>query len=201
MSDYAVAMLGPSLAAALADEAPGVRLRFSPNTPQLVDNALTSMTNIDLLVMPHGYTDGLSHLDLYRDEWVCLVSTENPDVGAELTIDHLRSMPWVATYHGPTAATPASRQMRMLGIEPHTQVVTESFLTVPALVAGTPRVALLQRRLADTIPAHIGVRAFPCPFDVGPLVEAIWWHPMYDDDPEHQYLRGVLIRVADGLRS
>ena len=91
--------------------------------------------------------------------------------------------------------------MRMLGIEPRVQVVTENFLTVPALVAGTPRIALLQRRLADGIPAEMRVRALPCPFDVGPLVEAIWWHPMYDDDPEHQYLRDVLIRVAAGLTS
>ena len=159
------------------------------------------MTNIDLLVMPHGFTDGLSHHDLYRDDWVCLVSADNPDVGDELTIEHLRAMPWVASYHGPTAATPASRQMRMLGIEPRVQVVTENFLTVPALVAGTARVALLQRRLADDIPAELGVRVLPCPFDVGPLVEAIWWHPMYDDDPEHQYLRDVLIRVAGRLTS
>jgi DNA-binding transcriptional LysR family regulator len=80
-------------------------------------------------------------------------------------------------------------------------VVTENFLTVPALVAGTPRVALLQRRLADDIPAEVGVRVLPCPFDVAPLVEAIWWHPMYDNDPEHQYLRDVLIRVAERLTS
>ena len=84
------------------------------------------MTNIDLLVMPNGFTDGLSHHDLYSDTWVCLVSADNPDVADELTIEHLRTMPWVASYHGPTAATPASRQMRMLGIEPHVQVVTET---------------------------------------------------------------------------
>lgn len=199
MSDYGVAVLGASLAAALAIEAPRATLRFTPNTPEVVNTALTSMTNIDLLVMPHGFTDGLSYHDLFRDDWVCLVSADNSDVLEELTLDELRSMPWVATYHGPTAATPASRQMRMLGVEPHVQVVTENFLTVPGLVAGTPRVALLQRRLADDIPAEAGVRTLPCPFDVGPLVEAIWWHPMYDDDPEHLYLRDVLLRVAATL--
>jgi hypothetical protein len=56
--------------------------------------------------------------------------------------------------------------MRMLGIEPQVQVVTENFLTVPALVAHTPRVALLQRRLAAAVPAELGVRVHPCPFDV-----------------------------------
>jgi DNA-binding transcriptional LysR family regulator len=146
--------------------------------------------------MPHGFTDGLSHQDLYRDEWVCLVSADNPEVGEELTIDDLRNLTWVASYHGPTAATPAARQMRMLGIEPRVQVVTESFLTVPGLIAGTPRVALLQQRLASRIPAELRLRILSCPFDVGPLVEAIWWHPMYDDDPEHRFLRDLLVQLA-----
>jgi len=57
-------------------------------------------------------------------------------------------------------------------------------------------VALLQRKLTDRIPATFGVRALRCPFDVSPLVEAMWWHPMYDNDPEHLYLRDVLIRAT-----
>ncbi len=199
MSDYGVAVLGPLLAAALAERAPGARLRFTANTPYLVDNARQLMTALDLLIMPHGFTDGLSHRDLYRDDWVCLVAADNPDVGSALTTDQLRSMPWVASYHGPTASTPAARQLRMMGIEPRVQVVTENFLTVPVLVAGTNRVALLQRRLADRIPESSGVRVLRSPFEIGPLVEAIWWHPMYDEDPEHRFLRDLLIEIADGL--
>jgi hypothetical protein len=32
-------------------------------------------------------------------------------------------------------------------------------------------------------------------------VEAIWWHPMYDDDPEHRYLRDLLVDLAARLPS
>ena len=201
MSDYGVAVIGPLLATELAAQAPAARLRFSPNTPYVVDNALQSMTSVDLLVMPHGFTEGLSHRDLYTDDWVCLVSADNPDVGEQLTVEHLRTLPWVVCYHGPTASTPAARQMRMLGIEPRVQVITESFLTVAGLVAGTARVALLQRRLTAGIAAELRLRVLPCPFEVGPLVEAIWWHPMYDDDPEHSYLRDLLVQVAGRLLS
>ncbi len=88
--------------------------------------------------------------------------------------------------------------MRMLGIEPHVQVVTENFLTVPGLVAGTGRVALLQRRLVDRVPAGL-VRALPCPFEVSPLVEAAWWHPMYEHDLEHVYVRDLLVRLGGVL--
>jgi DNA-binding transcriptional LysR family regulator len=162
----------------------------------MVDAAAQVLVNTDLLVIPHGFVEDLSHHDLYRDEWVCLVSTGNTDVGESLTVEQLMTMPWVVTYHGPTASTPAARQMRMQGIEPHVQVVTETFLTVPGLVAGTDRVALLQKRLADRIPDGLGVRVLPCPFAASPLVEAMWWHPMYDEDPEHRYLRDVVVRAA-----
>jgi DNA-binding transcriptional LysR family regulator len=201
MSDYGVAVIGPLLATELAAQAPAARLRFSPNTPSVVDNALQSMTSVDLLVMPHGFTEGLSHRDLYTDDWVCLVSAGNADVVEYLTVEHLRTMPWVVCYHGPTASTPAARQMRMLGIEPQVQIITENFMTVPGLVAGSPRIALLQRRLASKIHTELGLRVLPCPFEVAPLVEAIWWHPMYDDDPEHRYLRELLVLVADRLPS
>ena len=78
------------MAAVLAAEAPHARLRFTAEHAGSWSTALTSMTNIDLLVMPHGFTDGLSHHDLYSDKWVCLVSADNADVGDELTIEHLR---------------------------------------------------------------------------------------------------------------
>lgn len=197
ISDYGIAVLGADISALLAAEAPGVRLRLAASTPPIVDNAAQVMTSSDLLLMPHGFVDDLPHQDLYRDEWVCLVSADNTDVGDALTVEQLKTMPWVVTYHGPTASTLAARQMRMLGIEPRVQVVTETFLSVPGLVAGGRQVALLQRRLADRVPAELGVRALPCPFEVGPLIEAMWWHPMYDEDPEHLYLRDVVIRAAD----
>jgi hypothetical protein len=33
-----------------------------------------------------------------------------------------------------------------------------------------------------------------CPFEISPLVEAMWWHPMYDDDPAHSWLREIVVR-------
>jgi DNA-binding transcriptional LysR family regulator len=197
VSDYVVVVLGDTMAALLAEEAPHTRLRLTPHTPAMVERADQVLLGTDLLLMPHGFVTDLSHRDLYRDEWVCVVSADNPVVDEGLTVEHLETLPWVATYHGQTASTPAARQMRMLGIEPRVQVVNEDFLTVPALVAGSDRIALLQRRLVSLLPLDIGIRALPCPFEAGPLVEAMWWHPAYDDDPEHQYLRDVVSRAAE----
>lgn len=197
VSDYGVAVFGDTAAALLAEQAPRARLRFAMNTPSAVDRAHQLLLSTDLLVLPHGFVTDLSHRDLYRDEWICVVASDHPSVEDELTLEHLGSLPWVVSYQGPTAATPAVRRLRMLGIEPDVQVITENFLTVPGLIAGSPRIAVLQRRLVDLLPRSSGLRAFPCPFDAGPLVEAMWWHPAFDDDPEHRFLRDLVSRAVD----
>jgi DNA-binding transcriptional LysR family regulator len=197
ISDYGVAVLGDTLAALLAEEAPHARLRFIANSPSAVDRAEQVLLSTDLLILPHGFVTDLSHRDLYRDEWVCIVATDNEAVGDELTVEDLETLPWVVTFHGPTAATPAARQMRMRGIELDVQVVTENFLTVPGLVAGSRRIALMQRRLVELLPLNIGLRALPPPVEVGQLVEAMWWHPAFDDDPEHAYLRDAVVRATE----
>ena len=195
-TDYSVEVLGQAVGELFAAEAPGCRLRFSASTPRVIDAAEHALITTDLLLLPHGFVEGLSYQDLYSDGWVCLVSADNDEVGEALTVQQLRTMPWVATFHGPTASTAAARQMRLLGIEPQIQVVTETFLTVPSLIAGSKRVALYQRLLADRLPGKLGVRALACPFPAGSLREAMWWHPMHDDDPEHRYLRDLIARAV-----
>ena len=196
LSDYAVTVLGDTLCALLTEVAPHARLRLAPHSPELVARADQALLASDLMLLPRGFVDDLPHQDLYTDEWVLVVSTDNTEIGDAVTVEQLRELPWVVVYHGQTASTPAARALRVQGIEPRVQVVTESFLTVPTLVAGSPRISLLQRRLAALLPRDTGVRTLPCPVDVGGLVEAMYWHPVYDRDPEHVFLRRLTVQAA-----
>ncbi len=117
-------------------------------------------------------------------------------VGESVTLTQLAEVPWVVTHHGPTAFTPAVRQLRMLGVEPRVEVVVESFLPVPFLVAGTARVALLQRGLAARLGCAAGVRVVECPWEVIPLVEALWWHPSHATDPAHAWMRRLAVEAG-----
>ena len=197
MSDYGITVLGETLAGLFAEAAPHARLRFSPTSPDLVARAEQTLVGTDLMLVPHGFVTDLPHRDLYRDRWVMIASSDNDHIGSTMSVDDLKNSPWVVVFHGQSAATPADRQLRMLGIEPNVQVITESFLTVPNLVAGSNRIALLQEKLVNLLPAGSGVRTMECPVELGALVDTMWWHPVYDRDPEHTFLRDIVVRAAD----
>jgi len=76
------------------------------------------------------------------------------------------------------------------------QLVAETFLALPFLVAAGNGVALIQERLARQLAPAVPIRILPCPFDVAPLMEALWWHPMYDRDPGHRWLRQLFTEAA-----
>lgn len=195
MSDYATEVLGPTVSRLIRQLSPGSRLHISQITPEIVDTAPDSMRTRDLLVMPHGFLTGLSHRDLYEDEWVCIVASdcELPDPS---TLQEMAQRRWAVTFHQRTAFTTAVQQLRMQGVEPRVDIVTESFLTLGALVAGTDRIAVVQERLGRILSRSGEVRVVRPPFTPDPLVEAMWWHPSYDNDAAHQWLREQFIAAG-----
>ncbi|WP_188187831.1 LysR family transcriptional regulator [Nonomuraea sp. SYSU D8015] len=196
-SDYAVAVFGAELARALHAEAPGVRLHFRHVPPDIVETADTVLSSVDGLLMPHGVISGFSTVELYRDEWVCLISADHAEIGDRITMDDLARLPW-AVYQR-TFDAPVTRQLSMLGLEPYVDVSVHSFQALPALVAGTRRVALIQRRLAHLLHGLAPVRVLPCPFEAVPVQEALWWHPLHTHDAAHTWLREMAARVAGRL--
>jgi DNA-binding transcriptional LysR family regulator len=195
-SDYGTTVFGVALARALHDEAPGVHLTFRQASPALPDNVGALLSTVDGLLLPHGILDGFPAVELFSDQWVCLVADDNPEVGDELTLDHLGRLPWVVYQRAYDA--PVTRQLSMLGVSPRVDVSVPWFQLLPALVAGTRRVAMVQRRLAErsTTP---GVRVLPCPFPAVPLQEAMWWHPVHTQDAGHIWLREVVARIGDDI--
>jgi DNA-binding transcriptional LysR family regulator len=201
MSDYATAVFGERLVRRLADVAPDVRLQLNQTEPAFVDNAAETLRSVDGVVLPHGFLKDIPVTELYEDTWVCVVSRDNDEVGDELTMDDVGTLAWVMLWNLPTAFAPAARQLNLLGVEPRVEVTVDSFLTVPFLIAGTRRIAVLQTRLAHRLAATADVRLLPCPWDALPLKEAFWWHPSHRRDPAHQWLRGLLQSVGQELSS
>lgn len=191
-SDYGFATIGAAVSRLAADRGLGIRFRFMLHNPAVVEDAAARLRSTDALIMPHGFITDLPYADLWRDDWVAIVSADHPSVGEELTMDDLRTLPFVMTYQSRSAFTSASRQIQQLGVEPNVAAIVESFLSMPMFVAGTNRVGILQSALAPIVTRFGNVRAVRLPFDATPIVNAVWWHPVHGRDPEHAWMINLL---------
>ncbi|MGW5153029.1 LysR substrate-binding domain-containing protein [Rhodococcus koreensis] len=195
-SDYSMALLGESLTANLLEQAPHARLRLVPDAPDHLSQAEQILAALDVMLVTHDVGKSLSSEELFRDEWVIVMDRNHPSAAGGPSIDDLRSLPWVLVHHSQTEATPITQQLRRRGIERWVQVTTDSYLTVPPLVAGSNRLAVLPSRLFDTTVGGRGLvcRSFPLP--LAPLVHRMWWHPVHNFNPQHQFFRQVVVSAA-----
>jgi len=178
-------------------EAPGVRLRFEHSTARMILPGLEWLRDVDALVLPQGILADAPSLDLYRDRWVCVVAATT-DRGP-LSVAEMGERPWVTPYHPRMPVLSALHRMRQSGVEPRAAISTEDFLAVPHLVAGSGRVGLMPERVARLAAATEGVAIVDAPFELGLLVEALWWHPVHERDPGHKWLRQAAVRAAQTL--
>jgi DNA-binding transcriptional LysR family regulator len=193
-SDYAVAVFGVRLARAVHERAAGVRLTFRQIPGTVAEDPAGLLSTVDGMLMPHGIISGLPAVELYRDRWMCVVAQDNPDVGDSITLRQLADLPWAAYLRIYDA--PVARQLSMLGVEPRVQVSVDNFQLLPAMVAGTRRVAMVQELLVDQLGRDNGIRVLECPFEAVPVQEAMWWHPVHTHDAGHRWLRETAARVG-----
>jgi DNA-binding transcriptional LysR family regulator len=195
-ADYGQQMLGRAIAAELADRAPHTRLRFLPLSDELIAGASDALRNVDGFVLPLGFLEDLPHLVAYEDRWVLMVDRDNDLVGDSVTLDELARLEWVSAFHRAGSFVPAVRQLQLLGIGVRVVVDLEGFASSPWFVKGTNRITMIQQRLAHRIAAVDEFRIIACPFEVIPLVEAMWWHPSLEHDPGHIWFRAIVERAG-----
>ncbi len=198
-TDYATSQIGRLLLGQLAQTAPGIRLRFDQILTSHVEGTPDSLREVDGMFLPHGYLSHQPHLDVLADDWVCLVASDNPNLGESPRAEELLACPWITTVWGQGALTPAARQLQIAGLHPLISTVTPHFFVIPSLLEGSTRVALLPRRLAeDAVRGSGGLRIVAPPIPLEPISEAFWWHPDRNNDPIHRWFRGQLA-IASAL--
>jgi len=193
VSDCQLPIFGRVLADLLVEQAPNVRLKFQHSTNNIVHTASEYLRTVDAIVLPQGVLTNMPTLHLYRDRWVCVVSTHT--VSQPLSRDQLTARPWVVAYEHPFSTMSPMPRLLAEGVSIRTAITTEDFLAVPYLVAGTDRIGLMPEQAARLY-SSADVTVVDLPFELGYLVESLWWHPVHERDPAHIWLRNIASRVG-----
>lgn len=196
VSDYSLHTVIPPFLAAVARQAPG--LTFDIRAQQTLPHLLLERGEADLLLAPLPFCS-LEHPAerLFSDDFCCVVDAARPDTGDRLTREDFETSGHIVMQPPNGGESYAVRLCREAGLTLREEVRTFSFASMPLLVRGTKRIALVQRRLAVAVQGNSALRLVEPPVALPPLEQAVQWRAHRDRDPLLSWLRAVL-QVASG---
>lgn len=197
-SDYIVTVLMAPLLRALADEAPGVRLRIV--TLNVDTRTGIRSGDTDLVIAPPRFliNDHPSQ-GLFHDAYVVVGWRENPALAAPMTAEQFFAHGQVTVEFGATREIVSTEQLLARYVSKRRiEVVAPSFTQVAPLVVGTMRLGLIHSRLAMAQATYLPIALAPSPFPFSPEEERLQWHSARDRDAGLVWLRQRLLSLALG---
>jgi DNA-binding transcriptional LysR family regulator len=193
MSDYAAMELKPKLTKALR-AAPNIRIDVLP-LPTNPTDAERDMLNNDFIVFVPGTGLDLEGVQLWVDEYVCLLDGKNPAYkNGQLSWEDFMSLPQAMVKFGSAHVTPADRKLSEMGFHRKPHVTTKGFVPLPSVIQGTDLVAVVPKLLAERFMPGTSLVMVPAPFGHVPIIEKLLWHPSHDGDSSHVWLREQIIQ-------
>ncbi len=197
-SDYAAMVaLGRGLTA-VSRLAPNMRFEISPvNTGPAI---ALERGDVDLLIMPDVFTSqDHPRVTYFSDRYVCIVSSDHPEVGATLPFDQYLALPHaIVRFSNGQQSTFEDWFVERYGHARIIELVTGTHASLPYFVAQSRRIATVHERHALMVSRTLPLKIVPAPLDIPRINEVIQWHRMNDGDEALAWLRQCLIETESG---
>lgn len=194
MTDIGEAVYLPKLLGALAQRAPGVKVKLL-RIPEQGEQAAMAAGDVDLAV---GFFPdlqaGFFQQRLYADEFVCLLRSDHPQVKGPLTVQQFATMRHavIATagtgHEAAIGRAVAKHRLQVSLTLPH-------FMALPLIVSQTDYVVIVPRRLALAFAGHANIRMVEPPIKIPSFEIKQHWHERYHHNPANQWMRALIAEL------
>ena len=194
-SDMFEGQLVPKLVDLLAAAAPGVDLMTRAFDASSAE-ALTS-GRLDLFIGVRTVVpQNAIAAQLFEDDFVCAVRGDHPGVGRRLTLAKYCELPHLQIAPRGEPGGVVDTALDALGCSRRVVVRTYSFLSAPAIVAGSDLILTAPKRVLLPIAERFGLRLLAPPLELPGF--SIWqaWHPRVHADPAHAWFRAQVAKAA-----
>lgn len=190
------------LVAAVTATAPNVRLHFAPKPDKDVRVLREGLVDLEIGVLGESGPE-VRLQALFRDHFVGAVRGGHPLLGrGKITAERYAACGHVVASRRGSAHGPVDKALAALGLSRRIVVVVPSFRAALAVASVSDLVALVtssffnaaQGRQAKSAPA--AARSFPLPVRTEAITVSQIWHPRFDADPAHRWLRGLVLATC-----
>jgi DNA-binding transcriptional LysR family regulator len=197
MTDIGEQILLPRLCAHLGALAPGIAVEAcQPTGPDLREAMARGEVDLayggTFVQLGAGFRSQL----VYRSGYVCLVRRGHPAIRNHLTFKQFRESGHVVAYSATTStAEVVERALLRRDVSARIAVRVPHCLAIPAIVASTNHIAIVQENLARSFRRSLNLRLFPPPIKLPQFDIRLHWHERADLDPANRWLRATCAKV------
>lgn len=194
-TDYVLTVLGVAVDRILRDEAPRVAMRFVPNAAD--DPALLRDGGADLSIGIYGdLPQEMRKRQLLSDRFVVVVRDAHPVVGKRLSLEQFTRLPHVQIAPRGKPGGYVDDVLADKGLSRHVARAIPYFLPALYVTSQTDYLLTVSARVAEQMAPSLGLRVLEPPVALRPYALSLVWHPRFDGDPGHKFLRDVFTRAA-----
>lgn len=191
-----VALFAAAVVAAISKAAPHVRLRFAPKPDK--DAAALRDGRVDLEIGTAGTSAPEIRSQLvFRDRFIGAARRGHPLFEDVVTPGRYAACRHVVTSRRGVANGPVDDALRALGLQREIFVIVPSFLDALNIARQSELIALVPRLCLHDVKMMLrDLQGFDLPVATPELVISVMWHPRFDADPAHRWLRQTLMAVC-----
>ena len=194
-TDYVLTVLGLVADRILREEAPAVCLRFVPNSPD--DPAVLRDGGADVAVGSYGdLPQEMRSRQLLTDRFVCALRKDHPALTRRLSLEQFVRLSHIQVAPRGRPGGYLDDVLRERGLSRKVARAVPFFVTALQLTAQTDYVLTVPERIATRLAPTFGLRIVEAPLPLRPYALSLVWHPRFDGDAGHRFLRDVLTRAA-----
>lgn len=201
-NDVFVGIHSGRLLEAMAADMPRAILRFSPEEDDVDDEALRS-GRIDLFISASRQLGPEIRVQpLFTTTFVGMAREDHPIFEDDITPERLTRWGHIGVSRRGKSAGPLDTALEALGLRRHVALVVSTPYTAVFALQDSDLLLPLPEHLARSAQsAGLRIRLFDLPVPLETVLFTQAWHPRFQSDPAHQWLRRTIRALSDGAEA
>ncbi|WP_295898743.1 LysR family transcriptional regulator [uncultured Vibrio sp.] len=188
-SDYVAQYVLPDIASHLSELAPQLDIAYRLWQPDLLDKL--HETGIHLASsMYQQKPEGVSSVNIGSDYSVCLMNDAHPLAKQEtISVDDLLRFSHIKVTGGGDKDSNTDLALKELGVSRHISLKVPFFSAAINRLVSSEHLMIVPEHIAQNLTKHSALTYKTLPFDTQQHQYWLMWHPKYDNDSGHKWLR------------
>ena len=192
-SDYVAQYIVPDVVSEMVKQAPNVDLAYRLWKPNYMQSFAETGIHLASTMQPNK-PENIMSIKIGEDKSVCLMRSGHPASNKKsITVNDLAYYPHVKVTGGGDKDSIADEALRTMGVNRRIALQIPFFSAAVNALLSSDYLMIVPKHIATNLAQDHPLMFYSLPFDPDPHRYWLMWHPKYDQDKAHSWIRDLIL--------